>query len=261
VLPNIQVFGLSILTFQLMLLLAILAGAAVARAQAIWLDASTRVVWDLLPYTALAGIIGAQVYGFALTGSLRNSGMVFYGGLLAGVPVAFWRYRRWRLPWGWFVLGAAPAIALGHAVGRIGCFLAGDDWGRPTKGPFGVAFPNGSPPSTAGELRVRGVEIARSIPDDAVLRVHPTQLYEAGFLLILFLVLLRMTRRGASARLVAAAYLGAYGLWRFCIEFLRVKNDHVFFNLTTAQVISFALMCGAVVVISIPSTTLKTEQQ
>jgi phosphatidylglycerol---prolipoprotein diacylglyceryl transferase len=256
VLPNIQIFGLSIITFQLLLLLAILAGAAVARAQAIWLNASTQVVW-----TALAGILGAQVYGFAVTGSISNSGMVFYGGLLAGVPVAFWRYRRWQLPWGWFVLGAAPAIALGHAVGRIGCFLAGDDWGRPTNGPLGIAFPNGAPPSSAGELRARGVELATSIPDDVVLRVHPTQLYEAGFLLLLFFVLLRMTRRGASARLVAAAYLGGYGLWRFGIEFLRAKNDHVLFDLTTAQVISLALVCGAALLLSVPSLTLKTEQQ
>jgi len=260
VLPTIPVLGYSVISFQLMLVLAILAGAAVARAQAVWLRASTQVVWDLVPWTALAGVLGAQLYGFALTGSLTRSGMVWYGGLLAGVPVAFWRYRRWRLPLGWFVLGAAPAIALGHAVGRIGCLLAGDDWGRPTASPFGIAFPNGSPPSSAGELRARGIEIAASVPDDVVLRVHPTQLYEAGFLLVLFFVLLRMTRRGFQARHVAAAYLGGYGVWRFCIEFLRAKSDHVLLGLTSAQLISFAFVCTAILLVTHPSTKLKTEQ-
>lgn len=243
------------------MLVAFLAGALVARAQARWLGAPTTVVWDIVPWAAVAGLIGSQVYAFLLTGKLVGGGMVWYGGLIAGVGAAVWRYRRWRLPAGWFVLGGAPAIALGHAIGRIGCFLAGDDWGLPTTSAFGVAFPNGAPASTAGELRARGVELATSISNDAVLRVHPTQLYEAGFLFLLFAFLMRMTRRGASAPLVAAAYFGAYGTWRFGIEFLRAKSDRFVLGLTTAQMISVVFVCVAAVLLSRHQKQLVLEKQ
>ena len=244
-LPSFSIAGVEIVSFQAILFLSFIAGALVARSQAVWLGASAAVVWDILPWAAVAGLLGSQVYAFLLTGMFWGGGMVWYGGVIAGVGAAVWRYRRWRLPAGWFVLGGAPAIALGHAIGRIGCFLAGDDWGRPTTSAFGVAFPNGAPPSTAGELRARGVEVATSVSDDQVLRVHPTQLYEAGFLLLLFFVLMRMTRRGASAAAVAATYLGAYGTWRFGIEFMRVKSDRFVFGMTTAQCISIVFVCVA----------------
>ena len=243
--PTFSIAGFEVISFQAALLAAFIAGTLVARAQALWLRQSPAIVWDILPWAAFAGLVGAQVYGALLTGRLIGGGMVWYGGLIAGVGAAVWRYRRWRLPAGWFVLGGAPAVALGHAVGRIGCFLAGDDWGRPTNSFVGVAFPKGAPPTTAGEMRARGVEVATSLSDDAVLRVHPVQLYEAFFLFILFYVLLRMTRRGASAPLVAATYLGAYGTWRFAIEFARVKSDFVLPGVTSAQLISLAFMGAA----------------
>jgi phosphatidylglycerol:prolipoprotein diacylglycerol transferase len=253
VLPTFSIAGLEIVSFQAAMLAAFIAGTLVARAQAIWLRQSPAIVWDILPWAAVAGIIGAQLYGALLTGRLAGSGMVWYGGLITGVAAAVWRYRRWHLPAGWFVLGGAPAVALGHAIGRIGCFLAGDDWGRPTDSFVGVAFPQGAPPTTAGELRARGVEVATSLGDDAVLRVHPVQIYESVFLFILFYVLLRMTRRGASAPVVAATYLGAYGTWRFAIEFARVKSDFVLPGLTSAQLISLAFM-GAAVALSLAHT-------
>lgn len=260
-LPSFAVSGIEIASFPAMLFFAFIAGALVARAQALWLGASPAVVWDILPWAAMAGLLGSQLYAFWLTGRFWGGGMVWYGGVIAGVGAAIWRYRRWKLPAEWFVLGGAPAIALGHSFGRIGCFLAGDDWGLPTTSAVGVAFPKGAPPSTAGELRARGVEVASSISNDIVLRVHPTQLYEAAFLFFLFLLLMRITRRGAVATVVAATYLGAYGTWRFVIEFVRAKSDRFVLGMTTAQVISVALVCAAAVLLLRDQKPLVLEKQ
>ena len=116
---------------------------------------------------------------------------------------------------------AAPALALGQAVGRIGCFLVGDDYGRPTSLPWGIAFPQGLPPTTA--------------------RVHPTQLYEFTLLLAIAAVLVWLRRRGTADRTVVAWYLVLAGGMRFLIEIVRV-NQVVFAGMTTAQLFSVALV-------------------
>ncbi|PYR61924.1 MAG: prolipoprotein diacylglyceryl transferase [Acidobacteria bacterium] len=124
----------------------------------------------------------------------------FAGGLLAGLTTILIK--------GWPVLpvlaAAAPALAVGQLLGRIGCFLVGDDYGRPTLLPWGVAFPRGLPPT--------------------VERVHPTQLYEAAFLALLGWLLVRWRRRGVSDRTVLGRYfVGAAG-FRFVLEFIRVGS-------------------------------------
>ena len=87
--------------------------------------------------------------------------------------------RRRRLPLAATADALAVALALGYSIGRIGCFLVGDDYGRPTDLPWGVAFPRGLPPTTAGDLREQfGFDVPPEIADEALLRVHPTQLYE-----------------------------------------------------------------------------------
>src|SRR5215217_6840805 len=122
----------------------------------------------------------------------------FAGGLLAGY-VVMWRQR---LPPVAILAAATPALAVGHAIGRIGCFLVGDDYGRPTTLPWGVAFPEGLPPTT--------------VP------VHPTQLYEAAALVPIALVLLYARRAGYADRRVLGLYLVLAGAVRFAIEFIRI---------------------------------------
>jgi phosphatidylglycerol:prolipoprotein diacylglycerol transferase len=132
--------------------------------------------------------------------------------------------RRRALP-PWPTLDAlAPALALGYAVGRLGCFLVGDDYGRPTDLPWGVAFPEGLPPT--------------------VVPVHPTQLYEAAALGVIYWLLVRWRRGGAGDLVVLGRYLLLAGATRFAIEFLRI-NERVWFNLTTAQLVALALMALA----------------
>jgi phosphatidylglycerol:prolipoprotein diacylglycerol transferase len=96
-------------------------------------------------------------------------------------------------------------LAAGHAIGRIGCFLVGDDYGVPSTLPWAVAFPHGLPPTTV--------------------RVHPTQLYEAVVLLPVAWLLLRWRRQHRDDRFVLGAYLVLTGSTRFSIEFLRWRHD------------------------------------
>ncbi|MGH9465077.1 MAG: prolipoprotein diacylglyceryl transferase, partial [Thermoanaerobaculia bacterium] len=133
----------------------------------------------------LWGLIGAKLYyailhrDFRLSLDWLRSGLVWYGGLVLGGLAVLWTVRRLRLdPWR-VVDAAAPAVAIGYACGRIGCFLVGDDYGMPTNLPWGVAFPYGLPaPTTAAVMRqAYGAELAPDIPADALVRVHPTQLY------------------------------------------------------------------------------------
>ena len=120
---------------------------------------------------------------------------------------------------------AAPALAVGQAIGRLGCFLVGDDYGRPTNLPWGVAFPRGLPPTT--------------VP------VHPTQIYEAVALIPLAWLLVRWRVSGRSDLFVLGAYLTLAGAIRFVIEFLRV-DVRVVGGLSVAHLASLVAMAVGV---------------
>jgi phosphatidylglycerol:prolipoprotein diacylglycerol transferase len=141
----------------------------------------------------------------------------FAGGILAGLAVMRWR----RLPKIAVLAAATPALAIGHAIGRIGCFLVGDDYGRPSNLPWAVAFPQGLPPT--------------SVP------VHPTQIYEMVALVPLAWLLFRWRKQGRSDRFVLGAYLVLAGAIRFLIEFSRV-NVRVLGVLSTAHLASLVAM-------------------
>ncbi|HSF43996.1 MAG TPA: prolipoprotein diacylglyceryl transferase family protein, partial [Thermoanaerobaculia bacterium] len=142
----------------------------------------------------------------------------------------------------------APALALGYAVGRVGCFLVGDDYGRPTDLPWGVAFPVGIPPTTAGSLREAfGVSIPASIPDDTLLRVHPTQLYETAMALVIWGIGVWLLKRDRPSGTVALTVLALLAVERFLVELVRAKDDRFFAGFTLAQMISigvFLLVLG-----------------
>ena len=133
--------------------------------------------------------------------------------------------RMKRLPLLATLAAASPALAIGHAIGRIGCFLVGDDYGKVTDLPWAVAFPEGLPPTLE--------------------RVHPTQIYEAIPLFIVGSLLLVWRRRKRSDRVVLGAYFALAGTTRFVIEFVRV-NERVFGPLTTAHVASLAVAAAGV---------------
>ncbi len=162
---------------------------------------------------------------------LSRAGASWFGGLLGGLAGALVVLRLRRLPVVPVLAAAAPALALGHAVGRIGCFLVGDDYGRPTTLPWGVAFPEGLPPT--------------------IERVHPTQIYEMVPLAVLAWLLVRWRRRGVPDRVVLGRYFAVAGGLRFLLEFVRI-NPAVAFGLTTAQWIALGLALAGLVLMAGP---------
>src|SRR5690606_20684067 len=136
---------------------------------------------------------------------------------------------RLRVPIRWTAQIGAPALAAAYALGRVGCFLVGDDYGRPTDLPWGIRFPEGIPPTTAGNMRrLFGMEIPATVPPDAVLAVHPTQLYETALMLGAFALLWRLRKASGGVGWIFGLYLALAGVERFIIEILRAKDDRFF---------------------------------
>jgi len=181
-----------------------------------------REATDLAVVGVLAGLVGAKLLwvaehqgeGPVLSLVLSRAGLSWFGGFVGGVGTAVWMMRRRRWPVVAILAAATPALAVGHAIGRVGCFLVGDDYGVPSTLPWAVAFPAGAPPT--------------------IVPVHPTQLYEAVALLPIAALLIRWRRRGAAPGLVLGGYLVLTGVLRFLVEFVRV-NERVALGLTVAQ--------------------------
>ncbi len=202
----------------------------------------------ILLAAGLGGIAGGKIYYALLYGEWRllidRSGLVWYGALLAGGAAAIWAIRRRRLP-GWRAADVtAPALALGYGIGRVGCFLVGDDYGFPTDLPWGVAFPVGLPgPTTAGFMRSEyGASVPLEVPSGELIAVHPTQLYETLAALAIWIVGLRLLRGGARAGSTVLAVVGLLAVERFLVEFLRAKDDRFLGDFTLAQVLSVAVL-------------------
>jgi phosphatidylglycerol:prolipoprotein diacylglycerol transferase len=240
--------SLSISPFGVMLVVAFLGGFAQLRWGLKRLGIGGEDDASAILFAAgVGGIAGAKIYYAVLYHDWRllfdRAGLVWYGGFAAGAAAVLWVMRRRRLP-AWRTLDAAtPALALGYGLGRIGCFLVGDDYGVPTALPWGVKFPVGLPPSTAGYLRSEfGVDVPGSIPSDQLLAVHPTQLYETFAAIAICIVGRRLLKRSAAPGDVALPVLAMLAAERFLVEFLRAKDDRLLGIFTLAQAISVAVM-------------------
>lgn len=247
----------TVTSFGVMMFLSFVVGAWVMAKQFEKRDMDPEIAWDVLLWVALGGILGAKLYYVALhpadlfANPLRaltnRGGLVWYGGFIGGVAAFWWQVRKRNLPLAGTFDSAAPALAIGYAVGRLGCFLVGDDYGRPTDSWVGIAFPEGYPPTTAGYFRSIGHEISAAIPDTAVLAVHPTQLYEIAAATAMFAILWRLSGKLRPGRLFAL-YLVMYAVERFLVEFVRAKTDFVTLGLTTSQIASILLLIIAGVI-------------
>lgn len=157
-----------------------------------------------------------------------RSGLTFYGGFFFAVAASYVVIRRAQLS-PLKVLGVvSPSLALGYAIGRVGCFLVGDDYGKPSNLPWAMAFPKGAPPTidpVTGE----------------VFRVHPTQLYEITLALGIFVVLWKLRTRWEPEKL-AGLYLVLAGSERFFVEFLRVTTPSWIPGLSVAQLMALGLI-------------------
>jgi len=202
---------------------------------------------DIVVAAVIGGIIGAKLWYAALYGDLSalfsRGGLVWYGGFLGGVVAVALTSLRRRVPLRFTMDLTAPALAVGYALGRVGCFLVQDDYGVPTSLPWGMEFPQGLPPSTAQNLaREFGVAVPPGTDPATVLAVHPTQLYEVAIMLAAFWLLWRLRGQAHGAGWLFGMYLVLAGAERFLVEFLRAKDDRLLAGFTLAQGTSLVLM-------------------
>ena len=208
-------------------------------------------IYDLGLWTILGGLLGAKILMLLTEDSAQffsldflRSGGVYYGGLLGGFFTVVVLARYYKLDF-WKVGDAfAPGVALGQFFGRLGCFAAGDDWGKPTTLPWGVQFTEAANASV-------GVPIYKA--DGSNLYLHPVQLYESFTMLTVFGVLFYLHGRKRFDGQVLIAYGIIYALVRFTIEFWRDDPRGDFLGLTTltglstSQLISLFVAAGAII--------------
>lgn len=210
-----EIAGFPIRTFGLLVGLGFLAGIWIASRLARRSFIGSDDIQDLVVPWILAGsIVGARfVYvvtywekdfagrPFSEVFHIWNGGLVFYGGLAGAVLAAIIRIRSRKLPL-WIVADClAPGIAIGHALGRLGCFLNGCCYGHPSHLPWAVRFPSGTIPGNPA--------------------VHPAQLYEAALNLALCIGLVLLHQRRYFNGQVFSAYLIAYAFIRSFTEWFR----------------------------------------
>lgn len=223
-----EIRGFAISTFGVMMAVGFLVSAWIVARRLREYGADPEHSSTILIYAMLGGVLGSKLY-FAIDESLRTgasflplllsrAGITWYGGLIGGTLAVVLAARIHGLSTRMISSCVATAAPFGQACGRIGCFLVGDDYGHPTDLPWGVAFPEGAPPTT--------------VP------VHPTQLYEVVWLLLLGALLWRRRR---SSVFPFGEYLIGAGIGRFLIEIWRV-NTPVAYGLTEAQWIALGLV-------------------
>jgi phosphatidylglycerol:prolipoprotein diacylglycerol transferase len=250
--PTLVKFGnFEITTFGLMMFLAFVIAGWVLAKQFRKYGISEEIASSIVVAGALGGIIGAKVYYAILFKDwhllFERAGLVWYGGLIGGFLAASWVVMRNKVDFLTAADASAPAMSIGYALGRIGCFLVGDDYGRPTDAWFGIAFPKGAPPTTAQSLRDFGVAVDPSLPADAILRVHPTQLYETFAALVMFGVLMWLNKRPHRRGLAWGLFCIMLGVERFLVEIVRAKDDRFFGPFTVAQLISVLLVIAGII--------------
>jgi phosphatidylglycerol:prolipoprotein diacylglycerol transferase len=207
---------------------------------------------DIVIAAVIGGLIGAKVWYVVVNRDwdalVRRGGFVWYGGFLGGVVAVLLNGWRLRVPPRYTMELTAPALAVGYALGRVGCFLVNDDYGTPTSLPWGMKFPRGLPPTTVENLSHLHVSFPPGTDPSTVVAVHPTQIYETIAMLIVFALLWRLRGRRHAIGWLFGVYLVLAGIERFLVEFVRAKDDRVFGPLSIAQVTSLVVILAGVLV-------------
>jgi phosphatidylglycerol:prolipoprotein diacylglycerol transferase len=246
-----RVGDFSIPTYGILLVVGLLLALFVASRLARRDGLPENRIYDLGLWTILGGLLGAKILMLLTEDNVQffsldflRSGGVYYGGFLGGFLTVVVLTRVYKLNF-WKIGDAfAPGVALGQFFGRLGCFAAGDDWGKPTDLPWGVHF-------TEIANATVGVPIYKA--DGSNLYLHPAQLYESFTMLAVFGLLIYLHRRKKFDGQILIAYGIIYALVRFTIEFFRDDPRGDLFGLTTltgfstSQLISIFVGAGAVV--------------
>ncbi len=223
-----HVFGYPISTFGLMMAAGFLVAAWIVGKRLAEFGEDPELSSTILIYAMIGGVMGSKLY-FAIDqwalGTMpfqdaffNRAGITWYGGLIGGTILVVIATKIHDIPTRMISSCVASAAPFGQALGRVGCFLVGDDYGRPSDVPWAVAFPQGAPPT--------------------VVPVHPTQLYEVVWLVLVGTIL---WKRRHKSPFLFGEYLAANGLGRIFIEMLRI-NPKVALGLTEPQWIGIGLI-------------------
>jgi phosphatidylglycerol---prolipoprotein diacylglyceryl transferase len=248
--PDLQIGPLELKTFGLCFAAGFIAAAAVLARHLKELGKPTDWAYEVIFAGLVGGIVGSRIdfilqnWDDASDDLLGNvfsgSGLVWFGGLVGGaVGVVLWAWRRGFLGLQLLDVCAVP-LALGYAIGRVGCQVSGDgDYGTGSDLPWAMSYPDGTLPTT----------------DD----VHPTPIYESLTVGLIALGLWHLRGRLAPGG-VFAVYLVAVGVERLLVEFIR-RNDDVALGLTLAQLVSVALIAaGAAWIVQMRQRLVETRQ-
>jgi phosphatidylglycerol---prolipoprotein diacylglyceryl transferase len=229
--PEIHLGPLTLQTFGIAFACAFLAAGALVHRRLGELGKPGDWAYEMIVAAAAGGLVGARLDFIAenydsvkhdlLSNIFSGSGLVWYGGAIGGaIGVVLWAWRRGMLSVALLDLCAAP-LALGYAIGRIGCQVSGDgDYGKAWDGPWAMAYPHGTKPIDTP--------------------VHPTPIYETLAMGLVAYLLWRLRDRYQTGVLFSI-YLVLAGAERFAVEFIR-RNEHVLLGLTQAQLISLAMI-------------------
>ncbi len=232
-----EFFGLRIPLYGLMTMLGYLAAMLYCLKQRHKIGISKDELFDIIFYIILGAIIGGKLFfiffnwdSFAASTLVEKIryGFVFFGGFIGAVTAGIIVARVKKLPFFKFADFFAPAIALGHAIGRIGCFLAGCCYGKVSHSFLSVKFHN---PECLVPHHLHDVGL------------YPTQLMESLGNFILFFILLTVFNKKHKEGTVIASYIIGYGLIRFIVEFFRGDDRGSYIlGLSPSQFIAAALI-------------------
>lgn len=211
-------------TYGLLVALGVLTGLIVTTKLAPSQKINPDDAWNLGVLVVLCAIVGAKLlliindFGWYMSHpgeifslAMVQAGGVFYGGVIAALIAATYYMRKHHMPALRTCDTFAPGLALGHSIGRLGCFAAGCCFGKPTNHWWGVVFTN---------------PLAHSISSTPLnVRIEPTQLFESAIEFLNFLILYTLLRRKKFEGQVIGSYLFLYGIARFFLEFIRNDPD------------------------------------
>jgi prolipoprotein diacylglyceryl transferase len=257
-------------TFGLLMCLAFI-GAYVALAAEIKRRKLSLDPYSVVAYVAIAGIVGAKIWHIIDTPADRNldaitnaqgflntllavfywfrGGFAWFGGFVAGITTLLLIARKNGINLLTMLDLSSSAAAIGYAVGRIGCLTSGDgDYGMPTHLPWGMAFPNGTEPTTG----INGICLRSGWPENCA--VHPTPIYEFIVMMLVFWYIWRRGKRALQHPLAPGVIVGEFlilsGLERFLVEFLRI-NPRVIFGMSNAQFTALLSIVAGIVLLVI----------
>ena len=264
---------LTVYSFGLMMALGFLAADYVIRLECVRRGYDPEYSSSIVITAAVMGLIGSRIY--AILDDLptyladpksmifSGSGFVFYGGMIGGILGAYLVSRWYRIGFGSTMDMCGPALAIGQAIGRMGCQLAGDgDWGLVSNVPWAMAYPHaivGWNSETVLKLDDHYRLVSGYFPG---VRVHPAPIYETILYLGVFTILWSMRKTSYPPGRLLYWYLVLAGAARFIVEFWRI-NPRVFYMFSEAQLIAVAMMIlgGVALIVTNRKNQAETDQQ